>query len=258
MAGPGNFLHGDCPVAYCCRQKGRSECFSCESKENCETWHSREMQPEYRKQRIAAEAIGRIYIAQHAPTMAKCFALLFFVILISYITFPLTSIGLFRTYPLLFVLCSACSCIFTFSYAFILFRLSVIYKRYSYAGLCADIVAIHHLLEIVLFSNNSSALSGLLSVITYAAMIVESYHFFKATSEALNGVDDNLSAKWSGLWKWCKWFMIGTVASFVLVLIPIVGVLILTLSIIGIATIYVIKLIYVFKTAKAFKKFTEM
>jgi len=258
LAGPGNLISGDCPISYCCRQKGRSDCFSCEVKTNCVNWNCRETMPEYRKQWNAARAAEKIYIAQHAPVMAKCFTTLFIAILISNISFPFTSIGLFQTNPLLFILCSVCSCLSYFIYAFVLFRLSVIYKRYSYAGLCADIIAIHHLLEIVLFQNDSTAWFGLLSLITYAAMMVEGYHFFKATSEALNGVDDDLSAKWSRLWKWYKCSMIGPLASFILILIPILGFLVLAASMIGIFAVYIIKLIYVFKTVKAFKRFTEI
>ena len=86
-------------------------------------------------------------------------------------------------------------------------------------------------------------------------MIVEGYHFFNATSDTLMGVDNMLAAKWADLWKWYKWMMIGIVSSVLLIfLAPIIGVLVMFVSVIGIIIIDIIKFVYIFKTAKAFKK----
>jgi hypothetical protein len=88
-------------------------------------------------------------------------------------------------------------------------------------------------------------------------MIVEGYHFFNATSDTLMGVDNMLAAKWSDLWKWYKWMMIGVISSVVLILIaPVIGLIVMLVSVIGIIIIDISKFVYIFQTGKAFKKVT--
>ena len=255
MNGPGMPIKGDCPIAICCREKGHSECASCGLKTDCANWKSRVSQPEFRIEKIKAEAEEKAYISEYAPVMGKWFMILFVFMIISNCTFVFTSNAVHEYFPAFYEICSIMDGIFAILYALVLFRLSKVHERYSIAGICAIINAIYHFIEILAFKDDTPTWFVLISLVCYIAMIVEGYHFFNATSDTLMGVDNMLAAKWADLWKWYKWMMIGIVSSVLLIfLAPIIGVLVMFVSVIGIIIIDIIKFVYIFKTAKAFKK----
>ncbi len=257
MNGPGMPIKGDCPIAICCRDKGHSECSSCSLKPDCTNWKNRVMQPDFRKEKIKADAEEKEYIAEYAPIMSKWFMILFISMVVSNISFIFTSDAIHEHFPSFYVICSVITGICTILYSVILFILSKVHERYTIAGICAVINSLYHFIEILAFKGDTPTWFALISLVCYISMIVEGYHFFNATSDTLMGVDNMLAAKWSDLWKWYKWMMIGVISSVVLILIaPVIGLIVMLVSVIGIIIIDIIKFVYIFQTGKAFKKVT--
>ena len=258
MNGPGMPIKGDCPIAICCRDKGHNECSTCGLKGECTNLKSRGNQPEFRKDKLAAEAEEQEYIYEYAPVLGKKYDLIFLLMLIANAAFIFTSNSIQATFPGFYLGCCYVTAAFTLLYALVLFRISKIHESFMIAGICALINTIYHFTNAFAFKGNTPAWFVLFNIVVYIAMIVEGYHFFSASSDTLEGVDDILSAKWADLWKWYKWCMIGMISSvFILFLIPIIGALILIASLIGTIITDIIKFVYIYNTGKAFRKYAS-
>lgn len=255
MNGPGMPIKGDCPIAACCREKGHNECFTCGLKGECTNFRSRGMQPDFRKDKLTADAEEKEYIKEYAPKMAKWFTLLFWIMIFGNFAFLFTSTGINQLFPMFYMACSLVTGICTLIYGIIYFCMSSVHERYNAAGICAIINAVYHLIEIAVFRGGDTPTWFLVFIFgVYVAMYIEGYNFFNATSETLEGVDNILSAKWAELWKWYKWALIGTIGGVLFAIISaLLGILILLASLICICVVDIIKFVYIFKTGKAFK-----
>ena len=258
MNGPGMPIKGDCPIACCCREKGHNDCSTCSLKGDCNKYQSRGMQQQYRKEKIAAAAEETKYIYEYAPVLGKWYTILFVLMIIANSAFIFTSSSVYNRFPDFYLGCSLVTGIFTVLYASVLFLISKIHEGFMIAGFCAVLNALYHFAEYFAFKGNTPGWFIWFILAVYAAMVVEGYNFFRASSDTLEGVDDFLSAKWSELWKWYKWCMIGMMSSiFILLFIPILGALILIVTLVGTIIIDIMKFVYLFNSAKSFRKYSK-
>lgn len=118
---------------------------------------------------------------------------------------------------------------------------------------------VNALAELLSGSRTSGALTGVALVLLIPAMVVSlygTYQEYQAHAEVLDGVDDDLAAKWRKLWKWEIGFLLGAFGCVVIVLISyLLGVLAMLAVLIGILVVAVLKLIYLYRMAKIFRAY---
>ncbi len=146
------------------------------------------------------------------------------------------------------------------AYAFILWQLREAWDRYRTAAVCGFVAAGANGLAALLTGDGSSLGRATLAlVILIPAMVVSlygTYQEYNAHAEVLEGLDDGLAENWRRLWKWEIGFLLGLFGCILLVMISVVlGLLALIAVLIGIVAVAVLKLVYLWRMAKLFRKY---
>lgn len=255
--GPGRQFGGDCELAKCCRDKGHEVCETCGFKGNCNTLRGRESMPDYRRRKQEAEAQHRAAVAQRAPVLGKWLWILFWLIIPNSIAGLLTNDTVVSIAPALqlpgSILQAACS----LTYGAILLKLAVYEGRYRTAGICALAAGASSVLTAILTGTGSTPTWTLVySAPVAIAALVGEYNEYMAHSSILTGVDNDLSDKWHKLWGWYILFMVALILSLLLtMIIPILGILVMLACAIGILVTGILKLVYLYRTAKLFREY---
>lgn len=251
--GPGKKYTGDCKLAQCCISKGHQLCVTCSFCGNCGTLRDKNRMPEYRQKKIEADRKREAAIAKRAPVLGKWLWLLFWLFVPQNVAALLTN-GIIPGMQIPgLVLNTVCSV----AYALILLRLSAEEDRYRTAGICMLVASAAALLILLIPEGKDAAgLTLLASIPMTVISLVGEYNAFAAHSVVLTGVDNILGQKWQTLWKWyigCLGAMIGCI---VLLMIHILlGALVLLAAALGVLVISIVKLVYLYRTAQAFRKY---
>ncbi len=250
-AGPGNPWGGDCQIACCVRDKGHETCETCGFVGGCSKAMDRFRAPEQRRYQQQYEASKQAAIASRAKLLGKWLWVLFWLVIpaslagllenntVASISRPLYQFGIYLN-----VATSG-------AYGLILVKLHSVEPKYRTAGICLLISAGIQLLSALIGNLGSSLLLLLPGVILG---LVSTYQEYTAHSLVLVGLDNELSAKWERLWKW-QIGLLGALLGCVLLLIisPLLGVLVMIAAAIGIIVVSIVKLVYLYKTAKCFR-----
>lgn len=255
--GPGSPVHGDCEIAKCCREKGHKACGTCGFRESCNKLRGSGDMPARRIRAREAEAAKRAEIARTAPFFGKWLWLLFWLIVPGTVASLLEN-NLTAGLPGLYFTGLVLSFLVNTAYGVILLKLSAENRRYRTAGICCLIGAIAAGLAALLSPGGES--SGWTLVITLPAAVVGfvgEYQEYQGHAEILLPVDPLLSGKWELLWKWyigAFGAMIGSI--LVVLIIPILGALVLIAAAIAVVVVSIMKLVYLYRTAKLFREYT--
>lgn len=256
-AGPGKRYGANCQLAKCCIAKGHQDCSTCGFHEHCSTLQRKDSMPSSRLAAIEAETERKAALAKRAPILGKWLWILFWLVIPSTIASVLGNDTVIEWVPALFVPSLVLSAICSFTYGGILVKLGSEEAQYRTAGICSLISGSVSLL-IACVSGGAEAPNWTLLFSLPAAIIalVGEYNEFSAHSKVLSDLDDTLSADWNSLWKW----FIGTygamMGSILIILIaPILGLLVLIAAAIGLIVVSIIKLVYLYKTAKLFREY---
>lgn len=253
--GPGRSFGGDCELARCCREKGHQTCGTCAFQGTCAKLRSRDRQVEYRRWNQEAEQRQREELAKRVPFLRKWLWILFWLIVPSTIAAILSNENVAPVAPKVYFVGGILNAACTIAYGVILIKLSWEEERYRSAGICTLIPALINALLLVL--SGGEELTGFWLIIVIPAAIVGlvgEYYEFSAHSAVLVGVDDILSDKWTMLWKWYVGFMAGIIGCVVLFLIlPVLGFIAFVVSGIGLVVVSILKLVYLYRTAAAFR-----
>lgn len=258
-AGPGSPYGGDCTLAQCCRDKGHKECSTCGFNGQCVTLRGRDYIPEYRTRRMEAEKLHAQAIAQRAPVLGKWLWILFWLIIPSSVAAIMKNENIAGAIPAVAVPGQILNILCSVSYGLILIRLASEDEKYRKAGICKLISCGISLLSSLL--PGSPALIFMIPIAAAAIVVflIGAYNEITAHADVLAGLDNRLSDRWTGLWKWhigIYGAMLGSL--LVIVIIPILGLLIIIAAVIGMIVVDIIKLVYLYKTAKAFRNFAQM
>jgi len=255
--GPGRQYDGDCELAKCCRDKGHEVCDTCGFKGNCGTLRSKDQQPDYRKRKIEAELRQKQEVAKRAPFLGKWLWVLFWLVI------PTTIAGLMEndlvaeSAPSVFFAGQILSAVCSLVYGIILMKMSAEEDRYRTAGICALVSAVISLLVAIL-DRGAEGVTWTL-ILTIPAVIVGfvgEYNEYMTHSAVLMGLDDDLSSKWETLWKWYIGLFLGIIGCIVVMLIfPLLGAIAVLCVAIGVAVISILKLVYLYRTAKVFRQY---
>ena len=146
----------------------------------------------------------------------------------------------------------------TIAYGLILLKISSEEGTYRTAGIC---IMVYGFIEVLLyFIFKAEELPEWTLIITIPAGIITllgEYYEYRAHSDVLVGIDKNLSEKWSILKKWYLGGIIAIFSSFILMMIaPLLGLIALWGGAIVYLIIKIIKLVYLYRTAKVFRKYS--
>lgn len=256
-AGPGRLFGGDCELAKCCRSKGHQECITCSFKGNCGTLRDRNRIPENRIQKIEAKKIRAAALAKSAPVLGKWLWLLFWLIIPSTLASLMTNENIGGTIPSVFVAGEILSAVCSFAYGAILIKLAPEEERYSTAGVCTLICgAASALIAWISGGPKAPAWTLLISIPAAIVALAGVYLEFNAHSAVLAGLDNELSQSWTSLWKWYIGTYGALFGSVLLVVIsPLLGLLGTLASAIGLIVVSILKLVYLYRTAKLFREY---
>lgn len=255
--GPGRQFGGDCELAKCIRSKGHETCDTCGFKGNCGTLRSRESMPDYRIRKIEAEEMRKATIAKRTPVLGKWLWIIFWLIIPSTIGSLMANESTAKILPGLFMPGQIFSAICSLTYGAILLKLGSEEDRYRTAGICALIAGASSALAAIINGGSDGATWILIFTIPAAIVaLVGEYNEYMAHSAVLSGVDNELSEKWEVLWKWYIGLfgvMIGSI--LVMLIIPILGALAILAAAIGTIVVSILKLTYLYRTAKIFREY---
>lgn len=253
--GPGSTLFCACSVAACCHSKGHESCGTCSFRTGCSLLHRRSQEPEARLKRGEDEKARRAAAARRAAFLGRWLWLLFWLILpaelaelLTLETVALWSPALAWFGQVLGVLCSA-------AYGLILLKVSSEEPCcYRTAGICSLVVSAIQAVLLCIPGGNSAGWSLLFTLPAAVLALVSFYYECMAHAEVLLEADHALSEKWRLLW---RWYAAATAAlfggTFLLLIIPLLGVLLLLAGSVGLLVLSILKLVYLYRTARLFR-----
>lgn len=254
--GPGKTWGGDCDIARCCREKGHETCATCViGQRGCSKRSNRENMPSVRQNLIEIKAAREAEAAAQAPVLGKWLWIIFWLIVPGVIADLMTQEVFLEGLPSLRIPCVILTALCNVGYGFALLKLKGIREQYGTSGLWAIIGAGIALL-LALIPNEKEGLLLLLSLPAIAVGLWGEYNEYMAHASVLEGVATELCEKWKQLWKWYAGLLFGTLGCLVLALLaPVLGLLGLLAVGIGMVVTGILKLIYLYRTAKLFRDY---
>lgn len=255
--GPGRQYGGDCELAKCCREKGHEVCDTCGFKENCGTLRSRDHQPDNRKRKIEAELQQKQAAAKRAPFLGKWLWVLFWLVIPATIASLMGNHVVSESAPSVGFAGQILSAVCALVYGVILMKMSAEEDRYRTAGICALVCAGVNLLVIIVTKGAEGVTWTLILTIPAGIVgFVGEYNEYMAHAAVLMGMDDDLSSRWETLWKWYIGLCLGVIGCMIVMLIaPLLGAIAVFGAIIGVAVVSILKLVYLYRTAKVFREY---
>lgn len=258
-AGPGVKWNTDCGVAECCQSKGHKECSTCNFCGHCGMLQSSIRMPQFRLEKIAADAAWKKEIAHRAKKVHVWLAILFWLIIPSVIAGLLSSASMASLFPALRVPALILSIICSLVYGISLLYMASQEDRYKTAGICVILCALWNCILIATNGNENvrdwiAVLSIPVAIIAY----VGEYNEMTAHSIILTGIDVELSEKWSKLWKW----FIGSYGAILggtllTAIFGLLGLMLVLAGAVGIIVVEILKLVYLYRTKSAFQEYLE-
>ena len=256
-AGPGRQFGGDCELAKCVRSKGHETCDTCGFKVNCGTLRSRDSMPDYRIRKIEAEAMRKAAIAKRAPVLGKWLWIIFWLVIPSSIGSIMAHETTAKILPGLVMPGQIINTICSLTYGAILLKLGSEEDRYRTAGICALIAGgVSAVVAIITVAAEEATWTLLFTLPAAVVAMVGEYNEYMAHSAVLSGVDNELSEKWEVLWKWYIGLFLGMFGCIIVMLIiPILGAIAILGCAIGTIVVSILKLVYLYRTAKIFREY---
>lgn len=257
-AGPGRQFDGDCELAKCCREKGHETCDTCGFNRSCTTLQRRDQQPQYRRMKIESEQRQKELLANRALILGKWLWILFWLVVPATIAGIMKTENVMNVSPGIYLTGQILNAVCSIAYGTILLKLSSVEDRYHIAGICTLITAGVSILIAFLFGASKAPTWSLIITLPAAVVgLIREYNEYNAHSSVLMGADNELSEKWTNLWKWFIRCTLGMIGSVVLVLIaPILGAILLIVASIGTVIVSIAKLVYLYRTAKVFREYS--
>lgn len=258
--GPGG-RGGNCEIASCCREKGHETCHTCNFQLNCQLLQARDEVPQRRQYVHEAREERKQWHAQNAPILGKWLWLMFWLIIPNSIGSLMRMNSVIELLPALKIPGEILGILCSLLYAFFLWKLQEVDRRYRTAAIwlfvTVPIVALTNLLD--MGSDGDLGKAGLALLILIPATVIEFYACYLeyyTHSAVLEGLDDELAGKWPKLWKWWIGVFLGLFGCIVLLFIaPMLALLALLADAIGILVVAILKLVYIYRTAKLFREY---
>ena len=243
-AGPGRPVMGECEVARCAQEKGYENCEKCGYMSNCFR----------RTSRIDTPAVLR---GNRSAFLGKWMMVLFLLFIPNTIAGLLTEEPVSTMAPGLFYAGTVVSIVCQIAYGAILLKMSSQTQYYSTAGFCTFVsICVIGAIEILVGTAEPPVWATLIMLVGAVIGMVGMYHEYMGHATVLYGINAELSAKWHSLWTWTIGLYLGVIGCTVLaLLLPLLGILGLLGSVIGLLVVMILRLVYLWKSAKYFKDY---
>ena len=247
---------GECEIAVCCREKGHEDCDTCSYQETCIKLRNKGLQPERRERRREqerkkqeAQAAKDAALYRRAPIFGKWLWYLFVLTLASNVTSILLGERMEQVEKIL-------NLVFLFGYGAILLQMAGEERRYRVAGLCCMAGTALNTAGAILFSESMGW--QLLFLIPSAVIgLYGEYQEYYAHADAVEDLDHALAEKWRKLWMWAVLSMGATLLGIV-TLVIVIGVFIALAASIAVIAVGIIKIVYLYRTAKLFREYVPV
>ena len=149
-------------------------------------------------------------------------------------------------------------------YGLLLLSLAKVNGGYRAAGACTLFVVAAGVIVQVLGGsgdphNVERSIALILTFLSGVAALVGEYTECTSHAEVLEPVDIALSQRWRRLWKWYVGLFLGTFAGILVALFSQwLGLLVMTASTVGSLVVAILKLVYLWRTARTFREYEEM
>ncbi len=255
--GPGKSWSRDCEIAACVRAKGHETCDTCGFRDNCGPFRGRDRMPQYRQKKAEADALQQAELARRAPILGKWLWIFFWLVIPRLIASLMTNDTVAGLIPGLSLPGQILAALVALASGLVLLRLSGEEERYKTAGICSLVSSA--LNGIAAFLPETAAPAALaLSIPVAIVGFVGEYNEYTAHANVLSGVDSELSANWERLWKWYIGLFCAMMGSLVITVIaPILGLILVLLAAVGSIVVSILKLVYLYRTAKIFREFSD-
>lgn len=255
--GPGRQYGGDCELAQCVRGKGHETCESCTFRGNCGTLRGRDRIPDFRIRKIGSEKQRNAAVAGIVPILGKWVWVLFWLVIPCTVAGLLANENFLSWAPGVYVAGKILQAVCAAVYGWILLKLTPADSAYRTAGICNLVTTVPYLLMAFLPDGEGSSLWTMLFTLPAVVIyLVAEYQECMAHSDVLTYADSILSQKWEQLWKWRIGTYVGLLGSVVLSwIIPLLGLLLMLASMIGLLVVSVLKYVYLYRTAKCFREY---
>lgn len=255
-SGPGKYWSCDCELAKCCKEKGHETCDTCSFKETCETLRGRENIPEHRLKKRVEEVDRKARVVQKAAFLGKWLWILFWLVIPGALGSFMTVEGIVKLFPafdlpgqVINILCSA-------AYGLILLNLTSAHDNYRISGICCLVTTAVSAVVLGVTGGSDASWALILTIPAAIVGLVGEYHEYIAHAGVLRDVDAILSQDWRKLWKWYIRMMAAIIGSVIVMLIvPPLGFVGVLVSAIGIVVVSIMKLVYLYRTAKVFRQY---
>ena len=258
--GPGRTYGGDCELAKCVRAKGHETCSSCTLKGQCGNLRTCQYFPEYRRRKQEAEKQARETQERRAPLFGKWLWILFWLVIPTSIAAMISDDTVGQLFPGLYVAGQILRILCEVTYGLILLKLGTEENSYRKAGIFTLIYGgMFALLTVVSALTTSQWWILLISIPAAIMELIGEYHEYSAHGAILADWDKELSDKWAVLWKWFVGLYLATFGCiFVALLSPVLGIFSLLGAVVGLIVVAVLKLIYLYRTAKLFREYASV
>ena len=256
--GPGKAWNCECELAKCCRDKGHQNCTTCSYSTSCGKLRGRNSEPEQRLRKREDEKKKKKMIEGKAVFLGKWLWILFWLIIPSTVAGIMTNENLVAVLPGLNLPGQILQVATLLLYGGVLIKIACEDERYKTAGVCCLISAgVSVLVTILSYGKETPGWTLLFTIPAMIVSLVGEYNEYSAHAEVAGDVSPELFDKWTNLWKWFIGMTLGLLGSIVLMLIiPILGLIVALVTAIGTVVVSILKLVYLYRTAKTFREYS--
>ena len=251
--GPGHREFGACDLAKCCRDKGYKVCESCRFHYDCYLVRDKEFMPEEMAKKTKNELDRRDKMSKIAPVLAIWINILLWINLPSFIGGLLNNQEVAKVSPPLSLLGVLLILGSQLAYGLILMKIALADKRYKLAGIFL-LISLAVTILVLFIPANAAVLIQAVNLVATVISVVSIYYEIMAHAEVLRGIDNLLGRKWLALWKWTLISLALSLASgFVMLAVANLAALMVLATAIISLVVTVLKIKYLYDTAKVFK-----
>lgn len=253
--GPGRTYGGDCSIAKCCVSRNLHSCTICTAATTCFNRRSSSTASSTRLKKQMDEVYKQQRLFAKCELLGNWLGILFWLVIISMVARLILNDSMLLAVPELKIPAALIDAGFGVFYAVILLRLSAASGHYRTAGFGMVFYTALNLLLAVL---GESVLSVVLTFVAIIPSFILEFQEYMGHSDATEELDSDMARKWRTLWYWNLGCLCATVLGTLLTLTGLlIAVLIVLLATIGTIVVAIIKIIYLYRTGKAFRQYVK-
>ena len=253
--GPGRVYSGECSIAKCCVTRNVHACEQCTSSTTCFNRRSSEGASGLRLRKQKDEAARQQRLFSNCKLLGNWLMVLFWLVIVTNIAGLILNDDMVTLMPQLKIPAAVFSVLVRVFYGLILLKLTPVSDHYRVSGIsmlvCAAILLLNPLI-------GTSGWSVVMDLIAVVPSFITEFQEYMGHSDATEELDPDMAGKWRNLWYWYFGCQCAIVVGTLLTLIKLfIAALVVFAAAIGVIVIAVMKIIYLYSTAKAFREYSE-